>query len=161
MLPSSELKQVTIKDYLVILKRRVWVILACFIIITLGATLRTFKQIPLYLATSQILIESRVRTVPGMEPVYGVSVAGSEEITTQIEIISSRSLAKRVVDKLIAEGDRTFSGVSEPELAFLRNEKAEAIRNTKIIKVGYKSPDPIKAAKFANLLTETFVKQDI
>lgn len=156
MLPSSEIKEITLKDYLIVLKRRLWVILACFIIITLTATLVTFKRIPLYKASAQVLVESKVPTVMPIEPVYGVD----EDVATQIGILTSRTLAKRVADALIAEGDSTFAGISEPDLAFLRDAKVEAIRNTKIIKVGYISTDPIKAAKFANILTDTYMKMD-
>lgn len=159
MLPSSELKQVTIKDYLVILKRRIWVILACFIIVTSIATLKTFKQVPVYLATVNLLVETNIPTP--LEPVTGVWVPVTEEMTTQSEVLRSRALAKKAIDKLISEGDRAFAGMDDPEPAFIGGIKIDIIRNTRIMRLGYKSTDPIKAAKYANLLADVYIRSDI
>jgi len=156
MLPSSELKEVTLKDYLIILRRRSWIIIACFVIVTTWATLSTFNKIPLYRATSQILIESKTPTVVAIEPVYGIP----QDVATEVGILISRSLAKSVVNSLIAGGDKTFAGIKEPELVFLRNTKVEPIKNTKLVNISYISPDPLKAAKFANTLTEVYMRQD-
>jgi capsular exopolysaccharide synthesis family protein len=43
----------------------------------------------------------------------------------------------------------------------LRNAKVEPIKNTKLINISYISPDPIEAAKFANILTDVYIRQDV
>jgi capsular exopolysaccharide synthesis family protein len=161
MLPSSKIRDVTIKDYLVIIKRRALVILACFLIVTARATLKTLKKVPIYQANAKLFIE---RTLPEIAPfsqVYAPSWVDREYIQSQISILTSRSLAKKTVEHLIAAGDTTFVGTSQPEDSFLGGVQVSEATGTSILNVGYVSTDPINAAKFANALADTFIQEDV
>lgn len=162
MLPSPQLREVTLKDYLIVLKRRIWIIITCFAVATLWSGLKTFKKIPLYSSAAKVLIG---RATPAISPIQQVYTTPGwidrEYIQSQINIITSRTLAKKVVENLIAAGDNTFLGMQEPELAFLSGISVSLIPGTQIINVGYISTEPIKAAKFANALADAYVQQDI
>lgn len=160
MLPSSQLRDVTIKDYLGIVKKKLWVILLCSAITTTDATMKTLKKVPLYQATARVIIERNQPHVTGIQQVY-VPTWDKEYIQSQINIIYSRSLAKKAAESLIASGDTTFQGMSNPESAFLGGVKANIVPGTQLIDIGYVSRDATKAAKFANTLTEVFIKQDV
>lgn len=162
MLPSPQLKDVTIKDYLVILKRRIWVILACFIFVVVWFTLQTYKKVPLYQATAKVLIERNQPYVSPVQQVYAPATwIDREYVQSQINILTSRSMAKKVVEKLIASGDTTWVGVKEPEIYFLQGASVSIAQGTQMINIGYVQTDPIKAAKFANALTNTYIQQDM
>lgn len=160
MLPSSQLRDITIKDYLLIIKRRIWIILVCLAITTTDATMKTLKKVPLYQAGARILIERAMPEIAPIRQVYAPSW-DREYIQSQINIITSRSLAKKVVEDLIAAGDNTFVGMKEPEGAFLAGARVNIVAGTQLLDVNYVSTDPIKAAKFANALTEGYIKEDV
>jgi len=162
MLPSSQIRDVTIKDYLVILRRRFWIILVCVILTTTDATMKTLKKVPLYRTSARILIEKTMPDVVPIQQVYSSSTwIDKEYIQTQINILTSRSLAKKVVESLIATGDTNFVGMQAPEGAFLGGVSVNTVGGTQLIDVGYVSTEPIKAAKFANALAEVYIQQDV
>jgi len=163
MLPSSQLREVTLKDYVIIVKRRIWVILACFIFITSWSILKTLKKVATYEAIAKMYIESTTPQVtPNIQQVYSTPYFIDKEfIQTQIDILTSRSLAKKIVQKLIASGDTTFVGMDGAEGAFLAGLNVVAQVGTQIINVGYISADPIQAAKFANALANTYIEADL
>jgi len=162
MLPSSQIRDVTVKDYLVILRRKFWIILICVILTTTDATRKTLKKVPLYRTSARVLIE---RTMPEVAPIQQVYTPSSwvdkEYIQTQMSILTSRSLAKKVVERLIATGDTNFVGMQGAEGAFLGGVNVNVLAGTLIIDVGYISTDPLKAAKFANALAEVYIQQDV
>lgn len=162
MFPNSQAKEVTLKDYLVVLRRRIWIVLACFFPVAVLSTIRAFNQIPLYIASSKILIESDApRFVPQNE-FSPTSYFNKEYFQSQINIITSRQLARKVVENLIASGDATFTRAEEPESQiFLEGVKVVQLPGTQILTIGYVSPDPVKAAKFANTLTNIYIQEDI
>lgn len=161
MLPSSQFREVSVKDYLCVLKRRIWVIIVSFIVVTSLSTIKTLRTVCRYYATAKILIEKNVPKIAPMQEIYASIGVDREYIQSQISILTSRSLAKKVIENLAARGDKTFVNKDDPEGAFLRGENVAQQLGTQIIKVGYISTDPIKAAKFANELTNAYIQQDV
>jgi len=167
MLPSAQIREVTVKDYLIIIRRRAWIIAACFFVVTLWSTINTFKKIPLYRASAKIIIERAMPQIAPIQQVYSPSYwVDREYYQSQISLLRSRSLAKKVVENLIAAGDQSFVGLEEPESAFLGEVNVGGVNvlmitNTQMIDVGYITTDAIKAAKFANALVQTYIQQDM
>lgn len=159
MLPSSQLRNITIKDYLVIVKRRAWVILLCVAITGTDATLKTMKKMPQYSASARILIEKNLPQITPGTQVY-MPTWDKEYVQSQINILTSRSLAKKVVDNLIDSGDTTFAKMREPAPAFLGGIRVNIVGGTQLLDIGYVSNDPVKAAKFANTLADVYIKED-
>jgi capsular exopolysaccharide synthesis family protein len=96
-----------------------------------------------------------------MQEIYAAIGVDREYIQGQINILTSRTLAKKVIESLIASGDKTFTGLDNPEGAFLNGVSVSQQVGTQIIKVGYFANDPIKATRFANALTNVYIQQDI
>jgi len=160
MLPSPQLKEVTVRDYLVIFKRRSWVILACFIVVTFWFVFQTYKKIPQYSATAKVLVERNTPSIMPGQQLMIPSQIDREYIQSQLNILTSRTLAKRAVDSLALAGDNSFVKIKEPENAFLGGVSVNLISGTQLINIGYISTDPIKAAKYANILTTEYIGQD-
>jgi capsular exopolysaccharide synthesis family protein len=162
MLPSSQLREVNIKDYLVILKRRSWVILIAFSFFTIRATIDTMKKVPQYHAIAKILIETKLPDIAPVPQAYAPSGwERTEYIKNQLNILTSRTLATAVVQNLIESGDNTFSGNQEPARAFLGGVTVEIVPGTQLVNVGYISRNPVQATKFTNALVNVYIQQDI
>lgn len=110
---------------------------------------------------------------------------------TQYEIIKSRSLARQVIDQLDLRTEGTFSALNTPSLlgkikgvvkgwikeddaaeeeeeqdidiesVFLENVVLKPVKNSRLVRILYESPDPEEAANIANALAETFIKANL
>jgi capsular exopolysaccharide synthesis family protein len=121
----------------------------------------TMKKISLFQAMAKILIESKLPDIAPLPQVYSSGWDRSENLKNQLNILTSRTLARRVVENLIESQDNTFSGMKEPERAFLSGVTVEIIPGTQLVSVGYISRNPVQAAKFANALVNVYIQQDI
>ncbi|REL31953.1 GumC family protein [Thalassotalea euphylliae] len=109
-----------IQYYLRILTRYRWRIFSLAFVLTLLATVLTFTIVPTYKATATLLVEAEKANVVSIEEVYGIDSGRQEYFFTQFEILKSRRIAQRVVEKLklathqefIVDEDDDFSPVS-------------------------------------------------
>jgi polysaccharide biosynthesis transport protein len=92
--------EIDLGEYLRILSTHKWSILGFAIVVTLLTTLVVFSIEPVYEATTTILIESEEENVVSIEEVYGIPGANDEYFETQNQILQSRNLAEKVIDKL-------------------------------------------------------------
>lgn len=95
------------------LLRKLWrrrrVILGCVFIITALATVVSFQLTPQYSASALVMIEPRESRVVDIEAVLSGLPPDTETINSEIEVIKSRQLAKRVIDRLKLEEDPEFN----------------------------------------------------
>ena len=96
----AEQQQVTLRDQLLKLKRRRWLILGTMAVLTLLTWLFVERMTPLYTATSTVMIETRQQQTLDVESVVSGLPPDVETIQGEIAIIQSRGLAQKVVDKL-------------------------------------------------------------
>ncbi|RKZ71308.1 MAG: chain-length determining protein, partial [Gammaproteobacteria bacterium] len=92
--------EIDLAAYFRILSIHKWSIMGFSILFTLLATLVVFSIDPVYEATVTILIESQEENVVSIEEVYGIPGAIDEYFETQNQILQSRNLAEKVIDKL-------------------------------------------------------------
>ena len=92
-----EKPELSLKDYLYIMRRGIWIILFSVLIILLAAIYYTFSENPVYQASTTILIDKPER----MDALFGIG-GGSEMtvIANVTQLIQSRRLAAEVVKKL-------------------------------------------------------------
>lgn len=102
MQPKKQEKELEIIDlghYWYLFKLNLIKLLALSAVVTIIASLVAFKLQPVYQATTSVLIEANEAKVVAIENVYGYATDSKEYLLTQYEILSSRALAKRVVEK--------------------------------------------------------------
>jgi len=80
--------------------KRKWSILGLALAVALLAALVVFGIRPTYRSTAMLLIEAQKNKVVGIEEVYSGMSANREYFQTQAEILKSRELAAKVVQKL-------------------------------------------------------------
>lgn len=94
-------EEISIQEYVYVVRKWQWMILAVCVAIALFATFRTFRQVPIYRATVRLLIDKRAANVaPFREGNYWEEWMDKEDFNSQSATIKSREVAERVLQKL-------------------------------------------------------------
>ncbi len=109
MTEFTEDKQTNLKDYLWVIRKRKWSIIAFLAIIITVVSVASFKMKPVYRATTQLLIEKENPNVLSFEEVMTLDTSNTYYYQTQYKILKSRSLIKRVIDKLNLKENPEFT----------------------------------------------------
>jgi capsular exopolysaccharide synthesis family protein len=91
---------IDLRQYWNTINRHKWGIIGFSIVVAMLTTLVVFSMKPVYRAQATLLIESKNANVVSIEEVYGLDAGNSEYYLTQFEILKSRQLAERVIEKL-------------------------------------------------------------
>ncbi len=113
--PTSEIRyqdngsgeNIHLRDYLSVILKRKWIIIAFFICVVVTTTILSFLMVPVYQSTITIKIDKQnpdALSVPGLE----FSRPGTDYYTTQYELLKSRSLAEKVIKKLALDKNSNF-----------------------------------------------------
>jgi len=93
-------EKVDLQEYIFTLKRHKWGI---FSLTAFGCMITAFivySMNPVYRATTTLLIEAEQAKIVSIEEMYGLDTRNAEYFETQFEIMKSRDLIGKVVDKL-------------------------------------------------------------
>ncbi|MCP4405197.1 MAG: polysaccharide biosynthesis tyrosine autokinase [bacterium] len=92
--------EIQLRDYLHIIIKWRWLILAVFSVTVLYATLKTFRRTLIYQATTRIIIDKRQADIALFGNDRGWGSWDEDYLKSQYEIIKSRELAGRIAEKL-------------------------------------------------------------
>lgn len=141
----------------------------------------TMLQTPRYTASATIQISEATAPVLGADldesQRAGTYWDAESAIKTQIEVLKSRALAQRVVQKLKLAGNQSFFASQEVE-AFPAGTKAQLIADvatslvaanlkvsvptdSRIVTIAWNSTDPRMSALIANTYAEEFIQADL
>ena len=101
-------EQVDIRDYIRVLYKRRWIIIAFFSIIVMFTAIYSFTAVPIYQATSRIVIEKENPNLVSIQEVMAVDATGLDYYQTQYKIIESRAVAREVIKKMNLETSEKF-----------------------------------------------------
>jgi len=93
-------REVHLRDYLRVILRRRWAIIACFVVVVVTVTVGTFATEPVYRATCQILIERETPEMVKIEEMLAVDANSTDYYQTQYGILKSKLLAQRAIQEL-------------------------------------------------------------
>ncbi len=127
---QSAAKLVGLREIWMILRRRQLLILACMLLLLIPAAIYVFTAAKAYTAQTTILIEPRRQSVVSTEsplPAFGTEAA---MIESQVQIIRSPPVARRVVRKLNLVDDREFGINRKRKLIVMRDAVASSIAGT-------------------------------
>jgi len=179
---TPETTNPSMRDFLHLVFKRKAQILTFFIVTVLIVTIGTFLWPPAYEAASQILVkigrENLFVPASGVSPV--VNINREQQINSEIEILKSRSLAKKVVDALGPKtiyprlkeksaraggnGKGADAGKILVEMAALKLQKGlniKAIKKSNVIEVRFTNRDPEMAAAVVNKLVDFFLDRHL
>ena len=181
----------------VILKRR-WTIVVFTLLVVAAAVIASYLMTPIYRASLTLQIDREDIKVVNIEEVAPMDGAANslDYLQTQYELLKSRSLAERVVDKMgladkepeatsptlmsqikswlygFFQGDATANEAnSGPEAdrmsqvarrdasvsSILEGLTVSPVRNSRLVKIYYDSPDPALAAAVLNALARSYI----
>jgi capsular exopolysaccharide synthesis family protein len=181
--PAGQPREAHLWDYLHVLLRRRRLVLAVFVAVAGLAALRTFLTRPVFEGTAQILIEKSDPNVLSFKGVteekggWGID----DYYQTQYKLLQSRSLARRVVEKLSLLGDPEYGGPrSEGEIdailkqpagqsaemegaidALLGRLSVKPVRNSRLVAVSVAAFRPDLAAQATNAVAGTYIEQSL
>lgn len=99
---------IDLSHYFRVVNQSKWRILSLALIITFLVALIVLSLTPVYKATSSLLIESEETNIVSIEQVYGLDASKKEYFETQYEILKSRYIAEKVVNKLALDSHPIF-----------------------------------------------------
>jgi len=106
----------TLQDYLDIVLRRIWVVAAIFAIVIVITVVYVFTRTPLYTSVATVELEEKSAKSRDKDSVYGTPEYDQFKgyLSTQVEILKSRSLAEGLVTRmnLVDDPEFTFKGGS-------------------------------------------------
>lgn len=139
--------------------RRFWIVAIITVSVTTAVFIYTLNEVPLYRATTQLLIEAPQTSGVVSKEVRATSTTGTDYYPTQYEIIKSIILMKRVVGALGLASLPEFKG-GRPEEVLQKMVVVEPVKKSRLVDVSVDSPKPELAAKIANTLADLYIKQN-
>ncbi len=121
--PGQNEKEIHLRDYWKVIRKRRWTILAFFLIVVVTTAIITFTTKPVYRATTTIKINKENPQIVDFKEIFAVNTTAMDYYQTEYKILESRSLAKRVIDTLKLSEDPEF--LPEPPTPF-QKWKSEA-----------------------------------
>ena len=165
-----------------IVRKRAWAILAVFVFVVAVTMIYTLRQPHVYQASATLDIEQSAPQVLGSKVEDVVDQGGGggmwfsrEFYETQYKIITSRSVAQRVVDKLALASDPDFldlaSGGDPAErkrltahadaVAVLQGRTlVEPIKDSHLVLVHVEDTNPQRAALLTNALAQAYIDEN-
>ncbi len=188
--PEPEGETLDLVEYWRSITKRKWSILGLVTLVALITTLVVFSLKPLYRATATVMIEQSKSKVVSIEEVYNAMGGGNREYyQTQVEIIKSRELARKVVERLKltthpeydprqATNDgmkawlpmnwfKSNEPMTEEQVqknvirAFINDLQVQPVRNSQLVQISFTANDKELAALVPNTLADVFIENDL
>jgi polysaccharide biosynthesis transport protein len=101
----------TLQDYIDVILRRIWVVAAILAIVVVITVVYVFTRTPLYTSVATIELEEKSSKSRDKDSVYGTPEYDQFKgyLSTQVEILKSRSLAEELVARMNLLDDPEFS----------------------------------------------------
>lgn len=171
---GSGAPQRSFKDYFLMFRERIWYLIVAFFIIFSGSILYTFNKTKVYTAVAMVQL---LRDDPSAMGQMGATelepnqIRTAEDLNTQISVLNSGTIIQGV-ERRLQDDERerfmapyadalSFTGPLSPAELLGKNRKIMPQRMSLMIGVGYTHPDPIIAARVANLFADEFINYNL
>ena len=159
--------QRSLNDYLLILRERVWYVVVVFLVVFSSALVYTFSQTKIYESYASVqVLRQGPQVIEGNEVVDG-SIRGMEDLNTLVKVLESGMIIKRVADRITGDDLRQFMAPYEkgrwgdpltPLEVLGYNRTVTPLRLSLMVHVSYRHPDPVIAARIANMFVDEFLQ---
>jgi len=158
-------EELHLKDYIDVLRRNRSTAILFFVTTVLVVTLGSFIMTPIYRATATILIDPEspnVLTTTGAVEMQSQNYYSYREYyQSQVEILTSYTLVKKVFEELGLDKTPEYAKAKEPIKKFLKTIKVDPVRDTRLLKLNVDYKNPEIAAKIANRIAELYVMRNL
>ena len=163
--------QRSFKDYFLMFRERVWYLIVAFFIIFSGSILYTFNKTKVYTAVAMVQLLRDDPSAMASAEMEMNQIRSSEDLNTQISVLNSGAIVLGV-ERRLQDDERerfmapyadalSFTGPLTPTQMLAQNRKIMPQRGTLMIGVGYNHPDPVIAARVANLFADEFINYNL
>ena len=163
--------QRSFKDYFLMFRERVWYLIVAFFIIFSGSILYTFNKTKTYTAVAMVQLLRDDPSAMASAEMEMNQIRGAEDLNTHISVLSSGAIVLGV-ERRLQDDERerfmapyvnalSFTGPLTPTQMLAQNRKIMPQRGTLMIGVGYNHPDPVIAARVANLFADEFINYNL
>jgi succinoglycan biosynthesis transport protein ExoP len=187
-LPSTPEQTLDIVEYWRAISKRRWSILGLTLLVAILSALIASSIRPTYRGMATLLIEQGKAKVVSIEEIYSQGIIQREYYQTQVEILKSEELARKVVARLkltthpdydprqlptswitrffSPEGDLTASP-SEDVIAkrvlrrFREGIQVQLVRNSQLVQVSFVAHDRELASIVPNVMADTYIESDL
>ncbi len=157
------------RDYLLILRERIWVFIITFFIIALGVAMFTLHQQPLYRANTKVeVLRSRQTILPTNQSPMDVRIQGMEDFNTQLQKLTSTELVEQVALRIRGDEESQLlapyqSSRRDITVSRILGEglRVSPVRASLVIEVGFVHPDPTIARNVSIYFAEEFINLSI
>ena len=165
----------SVAEYFSILRRRWWLVVGAPAVATVIAAGVIAHRPVRYCAEAELLLDTRPMQVSGLEPVVAPRAFDATMIHGEIAVLTSRTLAERVVNKLHL-GDRAdFGGTTQPGQvpatsaqrtkhavdALLNSVKVQNDGRSFVLNIAVTAADPRLAADIANAYASLYLDEQV
>lgn len=186
---AVEAETLDLVEYWRSITKRKWSILGLVVLVAILTTLVVYSLRPTFRSTATVLIEQGKSKVVSIEEVYNAMGGNREYYQTQVEILKSQELARKVVERLkltthpdfdprqADEAARDFwlpmdmfkskAPASEEEIQkrvirrFMNDLQVQPVRNSQLVQVSFSAYDKELAAKVPNTLADVYIESDL
>ncbi|MCK5915783.1 MAG: hypothetical protein KAG92_06560, partial [Deltaproteobacteria bacterium] len=123
LLPPDLEEEIHLRDYLDVLVRRKWVVIAILLVIFCGVAIFILNKTPLFLASSVIKATTQEAKTTSFEKLHSDNVWMQNFLQTQINLLQSEQVAGRVIKALALEKNPLFN----PQAAVVTDEEDAGI----------------------------------
>jgi len=152
-------------------RERVWYLIVAFFIIFSGSILYTFNKTKTYTAVAMVQLLRDDPSAMASAEMEMNQIRGAEDLNTHISVLSSGAIVLGV-ERRLQDDERerfmapyvnalSFTGPLTPTQMLAQNRKIMPQRGTLMIGVGYNHPDPVIAARVANLFADEFINYNL
>lgn len=156
-----------LNDYLLILRERIWYVVVVFLVVFSSSLVFTFGKTKIYESTASVQVLRQDAKAFYAENVIDTSVRGAEDLNTLVKVMESALIVKRVADRITGDELRSFmkpyesgrwGGPLTPLEVLGQNRRINPLRLSLVVQVSYRHPDPVVAAKVANMFVDEFLQ---
>lgn len=97
---SSVSQETNLRDYWRVLVKHRWIVITSLLVVVTTVAIYSLTMIPVYRATTQILIEKNNPNVLSVQELVVMDPSGTDFYQTQYKILESRSIAQEVIKRL-------------------------------------------------------------
>ena len=163
-------------DYVRLLSKRRWTLAAAFLVVVLPAVVYIFIKTPIYEARVRLMVDSSNPSVVEFQQTVDAAQSGQADHyhETQLQLLRSRSLARRTLDELdlwdapiFLEAGTTVEAADEAAAksrtidGFLKALRTLPVGDSGLIDITYRSTDPDLAAAVINTHAKAFIAQNL
>ena len=169
--PAVETEKNSVREYWRIIRRHKWIILATVVVLVTIVTIGTMLTRPVYRAEAKIEIGKETeRVLQGQRilELESANVFNPLFLQTQIDILHSRDLSQRVIQRLNLAENEEFKSKSEQQPdantrdvllvnAFQRRYNVAVGRQSRVVTLSFDAYNPKLASEVANTIANDYI----